>query len=578
VTGKTKVFIIFLNTVIIIFSLQSQETVKHYLEWYTVLGGKCITNPIINEKGNVFFLCDDRNLYTVSSSGSVLSKTYTEKKPIPVLTAIKDGNMLTGLTGGALIFINPSGRMVWKYEKEGDGNQLFSLEGPNGIVYLFSSCGTMTAVTPGGFLLWEHAFSKEIILSPILDSSGRILIPLKNNTIQIVTLDGIILSPIVLNKRITSLACDSSGIIYAGMKTGELITIESDIPKDLINLAEHSINRLIWTNDFTAGILSNGEAFFVSNDDYTVYNWKLKNSKITGMVSVNNDSFFICTDDGKMQIVQHQNGEIRLRWEYLTDMPSTLMYPVTDGNGAVYVTASNWAVYKVAIPVMDYLGWKNYRSDSHLSGWAPGKIKIRHDPWDPPLEYFFLLNQAKSDSEQEKLTVISTIRKRMNESDFRINRKYYAEILRYLFTELWKKDTERRLGSKDFPRVRGEAAYLLGLIGGNDERKTLINYAGYEYDGLAKQGILRGFAALRRDRNFAVSIQIKGFIENEIKKSVPSNEIASAAISAAWAIFSYHGNSHTENIITILMMIIQNGFNKETRKSALDIIREIQKY
>jgi hypothetical protein len=415
----------------------------------------------------------------------------------------------------------------------------------------------------------------------VQDSLGRIILPLENGKIIQLKPDGTISELFDLKEPVNSIICPGNGGIIAGTQDGEVIFVTpgasaaSEIFRTKIS--DSPLNMMVWADGVTCGAYSNTCFFLGKNGEEPLF-WKSAYGDITGLAALSSEIFFICTDDGLIQVLQKTSDRIRAIWEYETDRPSRLDYPTVSDTGAVYLIASNWSVYKVGTPVYSGTAWNNYRGDSSLSGKGPGMISRPDRDRNVPLEYLYLRDLSRSGSEKNKMAVIDHIYQELPDSSFRAHRLFYLDLLSELYSEFWIQKGAGTGREGDFPTVRGEAAKLLGLIGGRRERKLVLTYAGYEYDSFAKNGILQAFSAFRSDPDFSMLDTVRSYIDIETVKSQPDSRVARGALSALRGISSYHGVPHAERAVAVLLSIVQNAFSREIRKTALDIIREIQKY
>ncbi|MFP4383051.1 MAG: PQQ-binding-like beta-propeller repeat protein [Spirochaetia bacterium] len=576
-----KLLLLLQLTLLCVAGAAAQDSTQFYIDWYTVLGGRCVTNPVSGVSGDIYFLCDDRFLYSITENGSRRWKLYIPGKPREVLTMIVDGNILAGARGGKIVMVNSGGQIVWTFDSAGNQEVLFPVQGTNGEIYSFTESGNITALTPGGYLLWNYDVETAFSCSPVQDSNGRIIIPLENGKMLYLNPDGTITEMLDLKESVTSIIFPVPGAVVAGTQNGEIIFISPGSSEDLEvirkKISSNPIKQMVWADGVICGAVSDSCFFLDGILEEPVF-WKSSAGNITGVAAFSADQFFISTDQGIILVLQKNRNRISTIWEYRTDRPSRLENPTVSAAGPVYLSASNWSVYKVGAPANSGSAWKNFRGDSFLSGRSPEMVSrfVRQDT--VPLEYLYLRDLSRSGSEKDKIAVIDYIYKELSVPSFRENRIFYLELLSELYSGFWVLKGSGTGREGDYPNVRGEAAKLLGLIGGKRERKLVLMYTGYEYDGIAKEGILKAFSAFRSDPDYAMLDTVRTYIDIEKVKSQPDNRVARGALSALRGIASYHGSSHAEPVITVLLSIVQNGFSREVRQTALDIIREIQKY
>ena len=144
--------------------------------WRQALGGAVTGHPVAQAE-SVVMTTDGGNLKSYSWEGRPLWDYYARGRLTPYVSRSREGTSYICRTNGILIAVNRAGRELWQINLR---TPLVSpvLIGWDGRLFIFTD-GKITCMTAAGYTLWSRTLEKKLVLAPIRDASGGIILILE---------------------------------------------------------------------------------------------------------------------------------------------------------------------------------------------------------------------------------------------------------------------------------------------------------------------------------------------------------------------------------------------------------------
>jgi outer membrane protein assembly factor BamB len=136
--------------------------------------------------GSVVVVCDGGNLKAYTRTGRFLWNYYARGRLRPFVTRSREGVSYIGRTTGVLIAVSRTGRELWRANL---GAPLIGpvLKGWDGRIFAATE-KSVFCYTAAGTLLWYKRLDQSIVISPLADQQGGLLLVLANA--QLLQIDG----------------------------------------------------------------------------------------------------------------------------------------------------------------------------------------------------------------------------------------------------------------------------------------------------------------------------------------------------------------------------------------------------
>lgn len=134
-------------------------------------------SPAVSEDG-IVYSATSIDIYSFQESGKadLLYSLGTGEWFSCDLALDKAGNLYIGTTGGRLLKISPSGRLLWSHQSTTVDETVRgapSLDG-NGNVYFGTTGGTLYCLSDEGYQLWSYDVEGEIWTKPAIEKNGTV--------------------------------------------------------------------------------------------------------------------------------------------------------------------------------------------------------------------------------------------------------------------------------------------------------------------------------------------------------------------------------------------------------------------
>ncbi|MEI6874266.1 MAG: HEAT repeat domain-containing protein [Spirochaetota bacterium] len=181
-------------------------------------GGRPLAPPLLDsrlEPPAVWFLSEDRNLYLLAETGTLIGKYLISPDPLPFLAIDPFGRallLLDASDGPMLAVYTRSGSLSWRINLRnslGEKGELPAATfGADGRI-LLSSGTRLRCLSPVGTALWNFELSAKLALAPVMDGAGNFLLGLADGTIVSLSPYGAVLGKVQASGRLTALGAIS---------------------------------------------------------------------------------------------------------------------------------------------------------------------------------------------------------------------------------------------------------------------------------------------------------------------------------------------------------------------------------
>lgn len=201
------------------------------LKWRFEIGEesfKVTASPVIASSGNIYFGCEDKNLYCINTSGTK-EWSFPAGGVINSSPAIaQDGTIYFGSDDKKLYALTSSGSLKWSYTTEGLVQCSPSL-GTDGTIYVGSSDGYLYAITPQGTLKWRYKTASSVTSTPAVGADGALHFGSSDTYVYILDSQGQLLWRYKLEGAVkSSPALSPDGVLYVGSDDGYIYAINVD--------------------------------------------------------------------------------------------------------------------------------------------------------------------------------------------------------------------------------------------------------------------------------------------------------------------------------------------------------------
>jgi hypothetical protein len=137
-------------------------------QWTITLPGAIAHAPAVDGAGTVYVVAADRRLYALTPWGDF--KWSLPLAAMPTALAIAAGaRVLVGTDDGAVIAVNPSGDIAWRYST---GNRIAGVSAGPGQIVAATTSGLVVGLSDEGARLWKNVTGKRLEAAPLLGRSS----------------------------------------------------------------------------------------------------------------------------------------------------------------------------------------------------------------------------------------------------------------------------------------------------------------------------------------------------------------------------------------------------------------------
>lgn len=193
------------------------------------------------------------------------------------------------------------------------------------------------------------------------------------------------------------------------------------------------------------------------------------------------------------------------------------------------------------------------------------------------IELQILRSQATSNDRQVQMLALQTIRSMSQDGSIQNNPGVTA-VLDALATEgLQRQVREGNTVANNFPDVRREACNLLGDVGGNQAKDTLLTVLLEDKEPMVLAEAVYALGKIGLNDNNDVASHIAWVLNHETAKVSPDNNLAFACMLAVEKLSAKSGGISDPEVINALLNVASGNYIRDVRLKSIDVIYKLRK-
>ncbi|RKX74111.1 MAG: HEAT repeat domain-containing protein [Spirochaetes bacterium] len=196
------------------------------------------------------------------------------------------------------------------------------------------------------------------------------------------------------------------------------------------------------------------------------------------------------------------------------------------------------------------------------------------------IEIKIIMEQAQSESREMKLLALQNIKNMIESGDLSTGSPEAHYVLDYLSQEGITREIReggRRLVNY-YPDIRREACSLLGDLGGENSRATLLRVLAQDIEPMVKAEAAYALGKIGEDENGEVARALANVILSQDNRTSPDNNLAFAVCLAIEKLAKANNGINNESVFRALIEISQGSYIKAVRTKANSVLDELRNY
>ncbi len=195
-----------------------------------------------------------------------------------------------------------------------------------------------------------------------------------------------------------------------------------------------------------------------------------------------------------------------------------------------------------------------------------------------PVEMIILKSQADSEAREMKLLALQNIREMIETGAVSENDLVVHDILDSLALEgITRQIRENRRLLNNFPEVRRTAANLLGRLGGERAKDSLLYVLRHENEPMVLSEAVYALGQIGLNENDEVSRAVVVVLQQQDIRN-PDNNLAYASMLAIEKLGTQGDGVKDPAVFTELINIAQGNYIRDVKLKAADLLQELREY
>ena len=254
--------------------------------------------------------------------------------------------------------------------------------------------------------------------------------------------------------------------------------------------------------------------------------------------------------------------------QYRLDTPFT--GAVLAPGGLFFTGAGDWKVRAYSLPLEPDQGWSQPGGGYKRSG--RGEFPPLSGEDITMMDRIYLEEMAASRDEDHKLQALSEIRRGLEEERYSGTEPSLLKILEKLAAEgMENPQYQGKRVINDFPRVRAEAAAILGAWGDLASRDVLLRIFTYEWNSQAALNQAQALGRLGSDPFGDFTRQLASRVES-LRSEVERYLWGNFSLRILEDLMAYNGGYPDPAGARMVYSLYQGGYGAEAKKKALELL------
>lgn len=544
--------------------LNATDTVE--LAWRYSAGGKIIGKPVIGPQGAIFFVSEDRYLYSLTEEKQCTWRTWLKDRAAASLAVGYDGTVYAGLKNGTIVAVNRQGDIIWK-KRTGGTPVGAPLCYPDGTICIATQEGTVYALSHTGVQKWRREMGSGIDSAPSIDASGMVYVCGNDSTLYALNRYGVIQwrvktpgqggRPVPGENAVYQLT--SSGVLCRYTGAGDL---DWQVSFDGPHVDTH-------------GPLVSGDRVFVLLEDGTVI--------VLDEEGVEKGRKHIEADPaGSFRCAVDQKGTLYCVTEALrSQLPRAVLpdfgRPVLSESGMLFVAGGDWILYAFETGASMHSPVPEVRENqgTRESWFTPPLVLERQ--WGDTGDFLYLQHLMASGERGPKKRFLDEVTARVRAGALGASEPYVTGLLIVLAGEgIVTPYYHLTEAARHIPLIRSRAIAILGTLGTFDTAGFFEEMLQYEHDDCVLSAVIQAVGSLRVDPEGTLITTMKEIIEKD-SATVCTDRLAEATITSIQKIASYSGVLNYQ-MRALLLTITKSTYSRNVRAHALEVLQNRELY
>ena len=536
--------------------------------WEYPVGGRVLGDPVVSRPGGslrVYAVAEDRQLHALSSQGKPVWKAYLANLPGGLLAVGRDESVYLSLSPGSVGAVSLRGKVIWKTALGAGPVEGLALS-ERGLIFAITQEGLLACLDHRGRVRWSRRLGGGPSAPPVYVPGLGVVTATKDQRITAYSPGGGRLWQSLPAAPADALVPFPGGV--AASTGGTLGFFDYQ-------------GRLLWSRSFpsagAARLLGNGRGFLQRDDTLIRFTPGPADNDRTGRAEENlnfKGHTLLALGDGEKLLGSDEGRQTLFFSGPFEEEQFKLAVPFTGAvlapGGLFFTGAADWKVRAFSLPLEPDQGWNQAQGGFRRSG--RGDFPPLSGDDITLMDRIYLEVMAASPAEEDKLRVLSEIRRGLEEDRYTGTEPSLLKLLERLAGEgMENPQYQGKRVVNDFPRVRSEAASILGEWGDLASREVLLRIFTYEWSSQAALIQAQSLGLLGSDPFGDFTRQLASRVES-LRSEVDRYLWGSFALRVLENLMAYNGGYPDPAGARMVYSLYQGGYGGEAKKKALELL------
>jgi len=468
------------------------------LSWRFVTGGALLFQPALDHRGTLYLVSADRFLYAVDPGGTERWRFPLGSRPSASPVVSYDGTVLAGTAGGRLWAVGPGGRARWSFTAP-SRPALTPALGQDGSIYLPAG-DTLFALDWRGEERWRYQLKAEAAAAPAIGPDGTLYLATADRRLLALAPTGERRWEVALPGRVSAPSPDADGTILVGAAGVHRLSPQGALLWSYPIPAETAQPVLRPDGTIFAGA-ANGKVYLLSAEGARLAELTLEAPVRYAAIAAGDDTVIAATAGRSLlalRLARDPGGiEVAGRFEAGEQAQQAALAP----DGSLYLGSEDWVLYCLRGPGV------GPAASARAAAWPMAHHDVQHTGRSGGLTdlegptTLALRELAFAEEEALKQRALDDVQRHLAGERFL---PVHLAVLEGVLSALSAEGVivlARRSGAQvpGYPRVRARAYLLLGELGSEGARRTLLDAAAHETDLAARLAAFRALGRIGAD-------------------------------------------------------------------------------